>query len=186
MSKPNSGLFIGTVGSIASEKSSAESIIARRTSGMDLNEHPISNKQFNSKKMRQLRQKIASRIATREEYVQYSWNKRFTKRRQAGIDNFWRQERKRLLTGKTPTRQWTPEQKAAILRNERPKIAGRSFQSHHTYSASKYPHLANRGEIIYPATFSEHLYNWHGGNFKNSLPGKPIKPIKHRRRRKKK
>lgn len=185
MSKPNSGLFLGTTGSIASEKSSAESIIARRTSGMDLREHPIGSKQLSSSKMRQLSQKISSRTATREEYNQYSWNKRFTKRRQAGIDNFWRQERKRLLTGKTPTRQWTSEQKAAILRNERPKISGRPFQSHHTYSASKFPHLSNRGEVIYPATFSEHLYDWHGGNYKNSLPGKPINKIDHRKRRRK-
>lgn len=47
---------------------------------------------------------------------------------------------------------------------------------HHTYSASKYPHLADKGEVIYPATFNEHLNKWHGKNFKNSYPGAPINP----------
>ncbi|WP_141687117.1 hypothetical protein [Fictibacillus enclensis] len=30
------------------------------------------------------------------------------------------------------------------------------------------------GEIIYPVTFREHLYRWHGGSYKKSLPGKPL------------
>lgn len=47
-----------------------------------------------------------------------------------------------------------------------------------SYSASKFPHLSDKGEVIYPATIREHLYGWHGGNYKNSLPGKPIKDIK--------
>ena len=36
------------------------------------------------------------------------------------------------------------------------------------------PHLADKGEIIYPVTPNEHLKGWHGGNFKNSRPGEPI------------
>lgn len=51
------------------------------------------------------------------------------------------------------------------------------MQGHHSYSASQYPHLANKGEIIYPATPNEHFNGWHGGNWKNSLPGERIKPI---------
>lgn len=43
------------------------------------------------------------------------------------------------------------------------------MQGHHSYSASQYPHLANKGEIIYPATPNEHFNGWHGGNWKNSL-----------------
>ena len=46
---------------------------------------------------------------------------------------------------------------------------------YHTYSAKKYPHLADRGEVIFPTTFQEHLHDWHGGNWNNSLPGKRIK-----------
>ena len=52
------------------------------------------------------------------------------------------------------------------------------FQSLSTsYSASQYPHLANKGEVIYSATPNEHFKGWHGGNWKNSLPGKPINSI---------
>ena len=52
-----------------------------------------------------------------------------------------------------------------------------TLDSHHTYSVAKYPHLANRGELIYPATKYEHRQGWHGGNMRNSLPGKPINKI---------
>lgn len=58
-----------------------------------------------------------------------------------------------------------------------PKFNGKPMQAHHTYSASKYPHLANLGEAIYPATYFEHYMGWHGGAYKNSLPGKRIRPI---------
>lgn len=37
------------------------------------------------------------------------------------------------------------------------------MQGHHSYSASKFPHLSDKGEVIYPATTSEHLHRWHGG-----------------------
>lgn len=50
-----------------------------------------------------------------------------------------------------------------------------TMQGHHTYSVSHYPHLAGNHKVIYPVSFEEHLYEWHGGNFKNSLPGKPFK-----------
>ncbi len=43
---------------------------------------------------------------------------------------------------------------------------------------AKYPHLADKGEIIYPVTFREHFYGWHGRNWRNSIPGEPIIPIK--------
>ena len=52
------------------------------------------------------------------------------------------------------------------------------IQGHHSYSVSKYPHLAGKSAIIYPATFNEHLNGWHGGNFKNSKSGRPIKDIR--------
>jgi len=34
---------------------------------------------------------------------------------------------------------------------------GKPIQGHHTFSVSKYPHLAGKGEGIYPATDNEHL-----------------------------
>lgn len=49
------------------------------------------------------------------------------------------------------------------------------MHAHHTYSAKKYPHLADRGEVIFLTTFQEHLHDWYGGNWNNSLPGKRIK-----------
>ena len=57
------------------------------------------------------------------------------------------------------------------------KHSGKTIQGHHSYSVSKYPHLADKGEIIYTATFNEHFNGWLGGNFRNSLPGEPIKTI---------
>ena len=56
-------------------------------------------------------------------------------------------------------------------------IMVKTIQGHYSYSVSKYPHLADKGEVIYPATANEHLNGWHGGNYKNSLPGEPIKTI---------
>ena len=78
-----------------------------------------------------------------------------------------------ILVG-APTRQWNSQQTEDILNGRRPKYNEKTIQGHHTYSASKYPHLANRAGVIFPVTFEEHLKGWHGGNFKNSKPGKPI------------
>ena len=124
--------------------------------------------------MKEVSKKIDQRTATMEEYKNYTMTQRFNKRRQQAIDAFWKDERNRILSGQPWTRQWTEEQKAAILAKKRPKFNGKTLQGHHTYSASKYPHLSNRSEVIYPVTFDEHLYEWHGGNFKTSSPGKRI------------
>lgn len=70
---------------------------------------------------------------------------------------------------------WSHKQKADILKGKRPKHSGKTIQWHHSCSVSKYPHLADKGEIIYTATFNEHFNGWLGGNFRNSLPGEPIK-----------
>lgn len=176
MSKPPSGLFNGTKGEIAFF-GDAEILIAARTANLDLREHPTTHKQLNAKERRSLAQKIRYRTATREEYERYMWDKRFGKRRRAGIKNFWKQERNRLERGERGSRNWTPEQRTAILAGKTPKFNGKPIQSHHTYSARNYPHLANLGEVIYPATPYEHRMGWHGGNHKNSLPGKRIRPI---------
>jgi hypothetical protein len=52
---------------------------------------------------------------------------------------------------------WSPKQKADILKGKRPKHSGKTIQGHHSYSVSKYPLLADKGEIIYTATFNEHF-----------------------------
>ncbi|WP_260441055.1 hypothetical protein [Parageobacillus thermoglucosidasius] len=113
---------------------------------------------------------------TKEEWKRLQWNKRFAARRDAGVKAFWQQEKRRIKKGEPTTRNWTEEQKKEILSNKIPTHNGEAITGHHAYSASKYPHLANRGEIIYPVTAKEHFYRWHGGSYKKSLPGKPYNP----------
>lgn len=156
---------------------SPEQIIAERTQGYDLEEHPIKQKQLSTSQKTELKQKLNNRTMTKEEYKRWDWNKRFDKRRKAGVRDFWNQEKQRLLNGENGTRNWTTEQKIDIINGTPPKYNGKTIQGHHTYSASKYPQLADKGSVIYPATKTEHLNGWHGGNYKNSLPGKPIKTI---------
>ncbi|MEK4425941.1 hypothetical protein [Solibacillus sp. FSL K6-1523] len=127
--------------------------------------------------MKEQRVKIENRTITKTEYEQYIWNKKFAKHRASGVSEFWYQERQRIVNNETPTRGWNQDQLNDILNGKKPKVDGKIVQGHHSYSASQYPHLANKGEIIYPATPNEHLKGWHGGNWKNSLPGKPINPI---------
>ena len=148
--------------------------ISERTKGLDLKEHPSVHRQLSSKKMKALEKKVESRQATKEEYKEYQWNVRFRERRKKGVKRFWRQERERLLRGERGTRNWSKEQRAAIIRGETPKFNGFYIIGHHSYSAAKYPHLADKGEIIYPATSREHFRGWHGGNYQKSLAGKPI------------
>ena len=176
MSKPPSGLFSGTKGDVAF-RGDAERVIAKRTAGLDLHEHPTAQKQLSAKARRSIAQKIRHRTATREEYERYMWDKRFGKRRRNGIKSYWKQERNRLERGERGTRNWTSEQKAAILAGKTPKYNGKPIQAHHTYSARNFPHLANPGEVIYPSTQYEHYMGWHGGNYKKSLPGRRIRQI---------
>ncbi|MED4212349.1 T7SS effector LXG polymorphic toxin [Priestia megaterium] len=155
----------------------AEDVIAERVKDFDLREHPVSYKQLSAKKMKELKLKIENRTITKKEYQSYIWNKKFARIRDKGVVEFWKQERIRILNGETPTRNWSNEQIEDILNKKRAKFNGQTLQGHHTYSAAKYPHLADKGEVIYPLTYKEHFYGWHGRNYKNSLPGKPIKEI---------
>ncbi|OIK10579.1 pre-toxin TG domain-containing protein, partial [Bacillus sp. MUM 13] len=155
----------------------AEEVIAERVKDFDLRKHPVSYKQLSAIKMKELKLKIENRTITKEEYQSYNWNKKFARRRDKGVVEFWKQERIRILNGETPTRNWSNEQIEDILNKKRAKFNGQTLQGHHTYSAAKYPHLADKGEVIYPVTYIEHFYGWHGRNYKNSLPGKPIKEI---------
>ncbi|WP_288886478.1 hypothetical protein [uncultured Eubacterium sp.] len=180
MSKPNSGHFKGTTGEkIASYKyliSQNHAIINGNKD--DLREHPCKYKQPGRKKLKMLQEKLEARTITKEEYKLLSWSKRLAKRRNRGIDEFWKEERRRIKKGLPTTRNWSAQQRADILNKKRPKFKGKTIQSHHTYSVAKYPHLANKGKYIQPVTPYEHLYGYHGGNYKNSLPGKPINDIK--------
>ena len=143
--------------------------------GLDLQPHPIKNKQLSAKQRAKIKSKIDARTATREEYKRYQWDQRFSKRRKAGINRFWSQERERIIQNKPLTRNWTPDQIDSILAKRSPRYQSKPLESHHTYSAIEYPHLANMGEVIYPATHDEHFKGWHGGNYKKSKPGKRIR-----------
>lgn len=147
MSKPACGLFRGTKGdrAIAGD---AESVIAARAKGLDLSEHPIGQKQLSSGQRRSIAQKIKNRTATKEEYRRYMWDRRLGRRRKNGIDEFWAQEALRLSMGQKGTRNWSAEQREAILAGKKPKYNGRTLESHHTYSVARYPHLANRGLLF--------------------------------------
>ncbi|RDE34619.1 hypothetical protein DV713_11210 [Parageobacillus thermoglucosidasius] len=146
---------------------------AERAKNLDLTPRETPYKIMGSKKMKILNEKGKNRTITREEWKQLEWNKRFKRRRDRGVDNFWEQEKVRVMNG-NPTRNWTPEQIKDILNGNIPKHNGKPIIGHHAYSASKYPQIADKGEIIYPVTFREHLYRWHGGNYRDSLPGRPI------------
>lgn len=82
--------------------------------------------------------------------------------------------KKQENNGEPLTRNWTEDQIRDILNGITPTYNGKTIQDHHTYSVSQYPHLANKGEVIYPVTQNEHFKGWHGGCFKKSLPGEPI------------
>ncbi|MCR4717007.1 MAG: hypothetical protein K5656_07475 [Lachnospiraceae bacterium] len=180
MSKPNSGHFTATTGNQIPDsgfhKPRQHDIINKTK--YDLREHPIKQRQLSSKKAKQLREKVKNRTITKNEYKLLAWHSRLQKRRIAGIDAFWKEERRRIKLGLPTTRNWSAKQRADILNKKRPKYKDKTIQSHHLYSVAKYPHLANLGEFIQPVTPYEHLHGYHGGNYKNSLPGKPINNIK--------
>ena len=190
MSKSVSNHFIGTRGhrefygeelsNFISSSKTAEEIIQERVKNLDTREHPIRNRKYLSpKQIREVKKRIQNRTATMEEYKNMRMSERLNARRAAARDAFWRAEQERLLNGQTPTRKWTERQIEDILSGKRPKFSGKTMQAHHTFSVSKYPHLANKAEVIYPTTFQEHFFEWHGGNWKTSLPGKRMK-IKHK------
>lgn len=175
MSKPLSNHFHNTTGErkfFASQGQTEGDIIRDRVKGLDLREHPVKYKSPLSR--REIKEKISKRTASKDEYKKYNSMNRLDKRRKKGVNEFWKQERRRIKRGEPTTRNWTSDQRNDILHNRKPKINGKSVQGHHTYNVSKYPHLADKGEVIFPASFEEHLYVWHGGNFQNSLPGMPF------------
>ena len=156
---------------------SPKEIMAERTKGLDTREHSYKYKQISAKEKSRLESKVRDRTITKDEYKKLEWNKKISAKRQDAVNEFWDQEQIRLQKGENGTRNWSPQQKADILNGKRPTYNGKTIQGHHTYSVSKYPHLSGNSEVIYPATFNEHLKGWHGGNFRNSLQGEPIKTI---------
>lgn len=180
MSKPSSGHFSGTTGANHANHTqaiqAAPAIKSTSKDDLDYREHPVKN--YSSTSINKIRNKVASRTATKNEYKKLEQNRRLSNRRKAGVREFWRQERERLRNNQKGTRNWSAEQIRDIKAGRTPKLNGKPMQSHHTYAVSKYPHLANKGKIIYPVTYDEHFYGFHNGNFKTSLPGKPYPNFK--------
>jgi hypothetical protein len=176
MSKALSNHFHGTTGERKfnnNQKQYEDDIIKDRVRGLDLREHPVKHK--SSLSIKEIKRRIKDHTATKEDYRKYDRIKRLSVKRKTAVNDFWVAERERLSNNIPGTRNWTAEQRKIIIDGGRPKVDGKTMQGHHTYSVSMYPHLAGKHEVIFPVTFEEHLYEWHGGNFKNSLPGKPFK-----------
>lgn len=177
MCKPDSGHFQGTAGSSRSSSApftnpSASDIISARVKGLDLRSHPV--KSFSDTSYVKIRQKVDARTATKAEYRKLQQGIRLNRRRREGPRKFLTQEAIRIKTGQPTTRNWSAAQAQEIVSGSYPTYRGRKLEGHHSYSVAKYPHLANRHEVIYPATHHEHIQGWHGGNTRNSMPGKPI------------
>ncbi|WP_423190744.1 T7SS effector LXG polymorphic toxin [Bacillus safensis] len=155
-----------------------EEIIAQRIQKveLDLTTKVTPYKSLSRNQQKKIKEKIENRTVTKEEYKRYQWDKRFSKRRAAGVTEFWKQEKKRILDGESTTRNWTNEQKQEILKSKKPQYNGKSIIGHHTYNAMNYPHISNRGELIYPVTGREHLKGWHGGSYSKNAPGRPVNP----------
>ena len=180
MSKPSSGYFSGTAGSQNSSKNLSQTdygsvIIFSKDSGEK--EYPTKYKQMSSKKLKMLREKKKNRTITKEEYKRLEWQRRLTSRRNEAVKGFWERESYLIKNNLSTTRNWSAQQRRDILSGKKPRYKGKTIISHHTYSVARYPHLANKAELIFPATHYEHFYGWHGGNTRNSLPGKPIEKI---------
>ncbi len=128
--------------------------------------------QLSRKSMSRLEAKVDARTITRDEWDRLSWFKRLTDRRQAGIDAFWTNERAQLGNGLPGSRNWNSTALSQILAGGQPS----GIFSHHRYSVSLYPQLANDPNFIWPATFYEHFYKWHGGAWRNPTSGAPLNP----------
>ncbi|SNT17308.1 Predicted ribonuclease, toxin component of the YeeF-YezG toxin-antitoxin module [Bacillus sp. OK838] len=155
-----------------------EEIIAQRVlkAELDLTPKLTPYKSLSRDQQKKIKEKIENRTVTKEEYNRYQWDKRFSKRRAAGVNEFWKQEKKRVIDAEPTTRDWTNEQIQEILKGKKPKYNEQSIIGHHTYNAMNYPHISNRGALIYPVTSREHLKGWHGGSYSKNAPGRPVNP----------
>jgi hypothetical protein len=133
-------------------------------------------KPLTPKQRKLLKGKVEDRTISQDEYNRLQWDRRFSNRRQRGVDRFWGAERRRLRAGGEGTRNWTPEQKAEILAGRTPTHNGKPIEGHHKHNALDHPQVADDGNNIYPATWDEHFHRWHGGNFQNDTFGEPFNP----------
>jgi hypothetical protein len=153
--------------------------VARRTAppGLTPSRGPIAYgtpyRQLHSRQVARLQARIADRTVTKAEWKRLQWHERLQARRQRGVDAFWAAERQRLRVGQSGTRNWSPEAVEEILSGPR---GPRNIQSHHKYSVSQYPQLADDPLNIEPVTYFEHRFRWHGGSWSRPTHGVPLDP----------
>ncbi|NRT43429.1 RHS repeat-associated protein [Clostridium beijerinckii] len=123
-----------------------------------------------------LNKNLKNRTITKDEYRQLQWDRRFSNRRNRGVDRFWSSERKRLNSGMEGTRNYDSQQIEDIKNSKTPTFNGEPMEGHHKYNALDYPQIADNPNNIYPATNNEHFNRWHGGNWQNDTSGVPNNP----------
>ena len=128
-------------------------------------------RQLGRKQYSRLQKKIADRTITRDEWKRLQWHDRLVERRARGVSLFWEAEAERLTQGLPGTRNWSQEVRELIISGGRPK----GIFGHHKYSVSQYPQLASDPNNIYPVTFYEHFFRWHGGKW-GATHGGPVDP----------
>ena len=138
--------------------------------------YQVPHRPLSTAERRRVRRRVRQRTATRAEYERFEWDRRFGNRRRRGVDRFWSQERRRLREGQPGTRNWTDEQRQAILDGRTPQWDGDPIEGHHRHNALDHPQAADDPTNIYPATNDEHLRRWHGGNYQNDTFGQPLNP----------
>jgi hypothetical protein len=134
-------------------------------------------KPLGDKQEKEIKAKVASRTASKEESERYDWHQRFKRFRARGVDRMWAEEAAALEAGKPGSRNWSPEQKAAILKGDKPKGPdGSSMIGHHKHNAATYPQMGGDPKNVAPVTKKEHLERWHGGNTRTPTHGQPLDP----------
>ena len=142
-----------------------------------LQSQEVPHRPLTPEQRRDLHNKVDNRTISRDEWERLQWDRRFSNRRSRGVARYWRSEKKRLREGLPGTRQWTPEQRQAILAGRTPQLEGSAIEGHHRYNAIDYPQLADDPLNIYPVSRAEHQYRWHGGNWQNDTMGEPLNPL---------
>ncbi len=133
-------------------------------------------KPLTPKQKKEIKNKFKNRTATQDEYYHWNWDRKFNNRRKRGVNRFWSQEKKKLMSGKQGTRNWTEQQASDIIDGKTPTYNGIPIEGHHTYNALDYPQMADDGDYIYPATVDEHFNRWHDKNWQNDTSGSPLNP----------
>lgn len=131
---------------------------------------------LSDKAKKDINDKVINRTATKQEVKSLERSNRISAQRKYAVDEFWKDEKSKILSGAKTKREYTTQQKKDIISGKTPTHNGEPIEGHHTYSVKDYPQQANDKANIYPATKPEHISRWHGGKFQNQTSGKPLNP----------